>query len=126
LVTAAVGVPVIAPVAALNESPAGKVPLVSDHVYGAVPPVAPKVAEYALPTCPFAKEVVVIERSLGAAAVIVSARLTLLVGAGLLASVTLNVSGMLLTATVGVPLIAPVAAFSDKPAGNAPAVGDQE
>jgi hypothetical protein len=43
-VTACVGVPVIAPVAAFNIRPAGNVPLVSDHVYGGVPPVAAKTA----------------------------------------------------------------------------------
>ena len=43
-VTACVGVPVIAPVAAFNMRPAGNVPLVSDHVYGGVPPVAAKTA----------------------------------------------------------------------------------
>jgi hypothetical protein len=44
LVTACVGVPVIAPVAAFSIRPAGNVPLVSDHVYGGVPPVAAKTA----------------------------------------------------------------------------------
>ena len=43
-VTACVGVPVIAPVAAFNMRPAGNVPLVSDHVYGGVPPVAANTA----------------------------------------------------------------------------------
>ena len=43
-VTACVGVPVIAPVAAFNMRPTGNVPLVSDHVYGGVPPVAAKTA----------------------------------------------------------------------------------
>ena len=43
-VTVCVGVPVIAPVAAFNIRPAGSVPLVSDHVYGGVPPVAAKTA----------------------------------------------------------------------------------
>jgi len=36
----AVGVPVIAPVDWLSESPAGSMPLVSDQVYGVAPPVA--------------------------------------------------------------------------------------
>jgi hypothetical protein len=61
LLTTAVGLPAIAPVAALRDKPAGSVPLVSDHVYGAVPPVAPNVAEYAVFTWPFARLVVVIE-----------------------------------------------------------------
>lgn len=44
LVTICVGVPVIAPVEAFNMRPAGSVPLVSDHIYGGVPPVAAKTA----------------------------------------------------------------------------------
>ena len=43
LVTAAVGVPVIAPVDP-KDKPAGSVPLASDQLYGAVPPVAARVA----------------------------------------------------------------------------------
>ena len=43
LVAAAVGVPVIAPVDP-KDKPMGSVPLVSDQVYGAVPPVAARVA----------------------------------------------------------------------------------
>jgi hypothetical protein len=38
-----VGVPVIAPVAALSVSPAGKLPTVTAHEYGEVPPAAAKV-----------------------------------------------------------------------------------
>jgi hypothetical protein len=44
LAIACVSVPVIAPVAAFNIRPAGNVPLMSDHVYGGVPPVAAKTA----------------------------------------------------------------------------------
>ena len=44
LVTACVGVPVIAPVAAFNMSPAGNVPLVRVHIYGGVPPMAASTA----------------------------------------------------------------------------------
>jgi hypothetical protein len=40
----AVGVPLNAPVDAFNVTPAGKLPLVIDHVYGVVPPVAASVA----------------------------------------------------------------------------------
>ena len=40
LATAAEGVPVIAPVEAFRVKPAGRVPLVSDQVYGRTPPVA--------------------------------------------------------------------------------------
>jgi hypothetical protein len=45
--------------------------------------------------------------------------------AGLLASVTVKVSGVLDTAAVGVPATAPVAVFSESPAGNVPLVSDQ-
>ena len=51
LVAAAVGVPVIAPVDP-KDKPVGSVPLVSDQVYGAVPPVAARVALYGVPTWP--------------------------------------------------------------------------
>ena len=60
-----------------------------------------------------------------AAGEMVSVKLTDCVSTGLLASVILNVSGELFTATVGVPAIAPVLALSDRPAGNVPLVSDQ-
>jgi hypothetical protein len=44
---------------------------------------------------------------------------------GLLESLTLKVSAAPDTAAVGVPVMAPVAAFSDSPEGNAPLVSDQ-
>ena len=44
LLTAAVGVPVIAPVEAFRLAQVGKAPLATDHVYGTVPPVAASVA----------------------------------------------------------------------------------
>ncbi len=40
---AAVGVPLMTPVAGVRVSPAGSVPLVKDQVYGVVPPDAPSV-----------------------------------------------------------------------------------
>ncbi len=40
-----VGVPVMAPDEALRESPAGRLPDCSDHVYGVVPPVAVSATE---------------------------------------------------------------------------------
>src|SRR5579872_3208512 len=47
-----VGVPLRAPVVAFRDRPAGKAPVVIDHVYGCVPPVAANVCEYAEPTVP--------------------------------------------------------------------------
>ena len=54
----AVGVPVIAPVAAFNVSPAGSVPPVRVHLYGDVPPDADKEALYGVPTWPLGRLVV--------------------------------------------------------------------
>ena len=45
--------------------------------------------------------------------------------AELLESVTLNVSGVALAAAVGMPVIAPVEAFSARPAGSVPLVSAQ-
>ena len=45
LLAAAVGVPLITPVAEFNVNPFGSVPEVIDHVRGAVPPVAVSVCE---------------------------------------------------------------------------------
>jgi hypothetical protein len=60
----AVGVPLITPV--LDRlSPAGKVPVVIDHRYGIVPPVARRVAEYGVPTVPFGKDFVEIAKVWG-------------------------------------------------------------
>jgi hypothetical protein len=72
--------------------------------------------------CPFGNDVVVITSAGGE---IVSARVTVCVRAGLLASVTLNVNSETVAATVGVPIIAPVDAFKLRPAGRVPDVSDQ-
>src|SRR6185503_8752171 len=51
--SAPVGVPLISPLELLSESPAGSVPVVTiQFEYGAVPPVAASVCEYATPTVP--------------------------------------------------------------------------
>jgi hypothetical protein len=55
---------------------------------------------------------------------IVRVRFAVLVSAGLLESVTLKVSGVLVTATVGMPVIAPVEAFRDRFAGSVPLATD--
>jgi hypothetical protein len=59
------GVPVIAPVDASSETPDGNEPFVSDHLYGAVPPLAASVAAYAFPTVPGGRPVVVMVRGPG-------------------------------------------------------------
>lgn len=69
-VPATVGVPEIAPLPE-RLRPVFSVPDVIDHLYGVVPPVAPSVAPYAVPTFPDASEAVVIESGVVAAADIV-------------------------------------------------------
>jgi hypothetical protein len=120
--TAAVGVPVMAPVAVFSDNPAGNVPLVSDQVYGVVPPDAVSVAEYAAPTSPFGSDVLVMVSVLEAMVSVIDAAALC---AGLLESVTVKVSGALDTTAVGVPVMAPVAVFRDNPAGSVPPVSDQ-
>lgn len=122
LFTDAVGVPVMAPVAALRESPAGSVPLAKDQVYGDIPPLAASVTLYAEPTFPLGREAVVIAKVAG---VIVSERILGVLCGGVLLSVTLNVSESLVAGEEGVPLITPVDAFSDNPAGKVPLEIDQ-
>src|SRR5271170_432307 len=86
---AAVGMPAMAPVAAFKAKPAGRVPLVSDQLYGVVPPVAASVAVYGTPTSPFGSAPVEITSVAG---IIVSVRVAACVRIGLLLSVTLKVS----------------------------------
>src|SRR5260370_7526622 len=58
----------------------------------------------------------------GVAGVRVRVRFAVAVRAGEVESVTLKVRGVATTAAVGVPLMRPVVAFSDKPFGSVPAV----
>jgi hypothetical protein len=85
------------------------------------PPVAVNVAEYAVPTNPFGNDVFVIVRVLEAMVSVTDATAFC---AGLPESVTVKVSGVPDTTAVGVPVMAPVAVFSDSPAGNVPLVSD--
>ena len=88
-----------------------------------MPPVAARVCEYAVPTCPFGREEV---ETIRVAGTTVSDRLTVAVWAGEPESVTLNVNAAFDTAAVGVPPISPVAAVKVSPAGRVPAVRVQE
>ena len=54
------GVPVRAPVAAARLIPVGSAPALTLHVYGGIPPLAWGFAEYAVPTVPVTRELVVI------------------------------------------------------------------
>ena len=49
---AAVGVPLRDPLEGSNEMPPGKAPVVTDHLYGGLPPEAAKTCEYDFPTWP--------------------------------------------------------------------------
>jgi hypothetical protein len=88
------------------------------HVYGLVPLVAASVAEYATPTIPFGKLVVVIRTIVELYTVNVSACVAVL----LALSATSTVNACDATAVVGVPEITPVLAFSVSPAGSVPAL----
>ncbi len=122
-----VGVPLKTPVAAFSVNPAGKLADGLDHVSGGVPPVAVSVVEYAMPTWiggVLGSTGMVMRSCCG---VIASDKTLETLSAGLLASVTLNVreTGELAgVGVVGVPLITPVDAFSDSPAGSVPEVSD--
>ena len=53
-----VGVPEMAPVLGSSVSPGGRLPAATLHVYGGIPPVAPSVCKYPVPTMPLARLVV--------------------------------------------------------------------
>src|SRR4051812_36593948 len=106
---------------AFRVSGAGNVPEVNCQVYGPVPPLAPSVCAYATPAVPFGSDAVV--RSSGGARV--RGRLAVAVCCGDPEWATLKVSGVAVTAAVGVPPIVPVDAFRVSPAGNTPAVSCQ-
>ena len=116
---ALVGIPVMAPLVASNVRPAGKEPDVMDQRYGGVPPTAFRLAEYAVPMAPPDRV---------GAVVIVSAEITESVNAFVvlteLLSVTITVKAKL-PKLVGVPVIAPLDGFSERPAGSEPALMDQ-
>jgi hypothetical protein len=69
-VPVAVGVPLIIPVLEAKVKPEGRLPVVTDHVYGLTPPETAKVTEYDVPITASTSVVVVIE--IGALTVIVS------------------------------------------------------
>lgn len=113
-----VGVPLIAPVLAFSVSPAGKLPTVMLQVYGGNPPLAPKVVPgYTSFTAPVGS-VAAVTVSGPFTIVMLSACVALC--AGLLESTTFTVK-LNTPVAVGLPLIAPVEAFCNKPVGNAPA-----
>src|SRR5579872_4248472 len=115
-VPAAVGVPLSCP-AVLRANPAGNVPLVTDHWYGDVPPLAVSVCVYAVPTVPLGTgEVVVI----ASPAPIVNLKFCVAVSELLSFACTVILE---VPAAVGVPLSCP-AVLRANPAGNVPLVTD--
>ena len=111
-----VGVPEITPVDATRLNPVGNEPELIDQVYGAVPPLACKVVEYAVPTVPLGNDVVVTVGGC-AATVIFNTFVPVLFAA----SVTCAVNDIV-PAAIGVPEIAPVDATRLNPAGSVPAL----
>jgi hypothetical protein len=110
LFTAAVGVPLMTPVVAFTLNPAGRV--VVENVYGGMPPVAVNDLLNGAPTSPFSPS--------GNCNFNVAAMLIVLFAVvdAPVESVRVALTERLFTAAVGVPLIAPVAAFTLRPAGN--------
>jgi hypothetical protein len=102
-------------VLAASDNPTGKLPALTLHVYGFVPFTAASVDEYAEPTSPFGKLVVVIRTVPDA----FTTMLRLAVAVRLALSVTITVK-LDVPATVGVPEITPVAPASDSPVGKLP------
>ena len=109
-----VGVPLMTPLTELSESPAGSVPLETDHVYTPEPPVAATVCEYDVPTDPEGSEVVEMVMTGQPIAKVMDC-----VPWQPLASVARMVTLLLLCA-VGVPLTTPVLLLRDRPEGSVP------
>ena len=117
-VPAVVGVPEMTPVDATRLSPAGSVPALTVQLYGAVPPLACSVAEYAVPVIPLGKDVVV---TVGGCAAAATTMLRAFVPVLFAASVTCTVNDVV-PAVVDVPEMAPVDATRLSPAGSVPAL----
>ncbi len=115
LPSALVGVPLIAPVDAFSIKPGGSPPALTDQLlYGGVPPLAVKVAEYGVPTMPDGGFPVMV--SCGAA-IVMENGCGVEVAPRLSFTVTLKLN---LPAVVGVPPITPLDGSSARPPGSAP------
>jgi hypothetical protein len=120
LLTAVVGVPVMDPVLGLRLRPAGRLPVVIAHVYGATPPLADKAAEYGwLTVAEGNADVVSTSWELT-----VMTSVAVAVWAGFDESVTCTFT-VDVPAFPGVPLITPVALLRPRPPGRLPEVTDQ-
>ena len=117
-VPSVVGVPVIAPVASFKLKPGGSAPETTLHFGAPVPPVAVRVVLYLDPAVPSGSVVVVIRGGIGAGLILTDKRCSSNKPA---VSVARMVRGKV-PATVGVPVITPVEAFSSIPGGIRPLV----
>ena len=109
----AAGVPDSTPVEAFRVRPGGRLPALTDHTYGAVPPVTVSGTLKATPTWPVGGGLKV---KVGSAATV---RLTVLVLLRLSASTTLTEKEKA-PPVVGVPDSTPVEAFRVRPGGRLP------
>jgi len=126
VVESAAGVPLIAPVDVLSDRPAGSVPVVTVHVYGAVPPAAARavLVGYAAPIVPLGSDVVVTDSGVDAAPIVIL-RFAVDVAEGVAESLTCTVKRDVVALAAGVPVIAPVFGLRVRPAGKVPVVRDQ-
>lgn len=111
----AVGVPEMVPVVDVSISPEGRLPDVIDHEYGAAPPIACNVCEYAAPAVAGISAGVAMDSGVLATVMETGADI---VCAGLLLSLTAAVK-VITQLAVGVPEIMPVGA-SVSPTGRLP------
>jgi hypothetical protein len=124
VVPEAVGVPEMAPVAALRVRPAGKLPVVTAHEYGVMPPVACNVVlGYTELTTPTTNELDVVVTLRGATEIVMLRLAVAFAPVGVSESVTVTMKLSVPTnVPVGVPEITPVEAFNDNPTGRLPVV----
>ena len=121
-VPATVGVPLIWPVEAFNPSPVGSDPEGIDHEYGAVPPVAARVAAKVEFTCPEGNAAVAMARVATAGAIVTERDFEAVCGVAL-ESWTCRVNAKF-PDWVGVPLMLEPALLTVTPPGRFPEVTD--
>jgi hypothetical protein len=113
---ALVGVPLIVP-PGLKFRPAGNAPEVTVHEYGAVPPVAVSVVEYAIPTVPLGVAAVLMTTPFRGFTPMEKAACAVCGGVDVSETCTLKLNW---PEAVGVPLITPLVLDNDNPDANVP------
>ena len=114
-----VGVPLMIPLDAPIFKLAGRAPALMEYANGAIPPVAETGLLYATPTVPAGRELVLMDGPAGFTLIVMFVDVADCAPAAL-ESVTFTAKVEVPTGPDGVPVIAPVEAFSDRPAGNEP------